>query len=219
MDFFNEDCIKVMSEMPDNSVDLFLTDVPYGEINRPSNGIRKFDKGAADIVTFDVDKFITEANRITSGTIIVFCGISQLAKFSEYFRNEQESKRGTMRQLVWTKTNPSPVNGDYIYLSAIENAIWFRKRGGVFNAHCKKNVFSYPCGRSKVHPTEKNHDLIKELILDNSNEGQLVFDACAGSGTHLMVAKQLGRNVAGCELNPEWFEIAKERIESVNKGE
>ena len=111
--------------------------------------------------------------------------------------------------------NPSPMNGNYIYLSGTENAIWFKKHGGTFNAHCKSNVFKYPCGRSKLHPTEKNHGLLKELILDNSNEGDLVFDPCAGSGSHLLVAKENNRNFLGTELDTNYYNLAKERIESL----
>lgn len=109
------------------------------------------------------------------------------------------------------------MNGQHIYLSGIENAVWFKKRGGTFNAHCKNTVFRYPCGRSKLHPTEKNHDLLKELILDNSNEGDLILDPCMGSGSHLYVASSLGRNCIGIELDEEYFNIAKERIENNKK--
>ena len=87
------------------------------------------------------------------------------------------------------------------------------KRGGAtFNAHCKNTVFRYACGRSKLHPTEKNHDLLKELILDNSNEEDIVFDPCAGSGSHLLVAKENNRRWLGVELNREYFNIASERV-------
>ena len=106
------------------------------------------------------------------------------------------------------------MNGQHIYLSGIENAVWFKKRGSVFNAHCKNTVFKYPCGRSKIHPTEKNHDLLKELITDNSNEGDIVFDPCCGSGSHLLVAKQCSRKYLGIELDDTWFETAKSRIET-----
>ena len=104
------------------------------------------------------------------------------------------------------------MNGQYIYLSGIENAVWFKKKGATFNAHCKNPVFRYACGRSKLHPTEKNHDLLKELILDNSNEGDIVFDPCAGSGSHLLVAKENNRQWLGVELNREYFYIACERV-------
>ena len=104
------------------------------------------------------------------------------------------------------------MNGQYIYLSGIENAVWFKKRGGTFNAHCKNTVFKYPCGRSKLHPTEKNHELLKELILDNSNENDIVFDPCSGSGSHLLVAAQSNRNFIGVELNEEYYKISRERL-------
>ena len=56
--------------------------------------------------------------------------------------------------------------------------------------------------------------MLKELILDNSNENDVVFDPCAGSGSHLLVAKENNRHYIGCELNTEWFEIAQERLNS-----
>ena len=141
--------------------------------------------------------------------------MNQVSNIFNYFDNYAKQHKGTVRQLIWKKTNPSPMNGDYIYLSGVENAVWFKKKGGVFNAHCKSNVFEYPCGRSKCHPTEKQHDLLKDLILDNSNENQVIFDPCCGSGSHCLVASENNRLFVGCELNPNYFQIAKDRINNV----
>ena len=207
------DCLELMKNIPDGSVDLVLTDIPYDGVNRKSNGLRTLDKGKADIITFDLLGFVEEIYRVASGTIIIFCGQGQLSEMFKFFLEKQKESKGTVRQLVWRKTNPSPMNGQHIYLSGIENAVWFKKRGGVFNAHCKNTVFDYPCGRSKLHPTEKNHELLKELIFDNSNEGDIVFDPCMGSGSHGLVAVQSGRNFIGIELDEGYFNIAKERIE------
>ena len=212
---YNADCITFMGGVSDDVIDLTLTDIPYSMGNMKSNGLRKLDKGKADILTFDIADFLENVYRITKGTIIIFCGQGQLSQIFNFFLEKQKKHKGTVRQLVWEKSNPSPMNGDYIYLSGIENAIWFKKHGGTFNAHCKSNVFKYPCGRSKLHPTEKNHGLLKELILDNSNEGDLVFDPCAGSGSHLLVAKENNRNFLGTELDTDYYNIAKERIESL----
>lgn len=210
---YNEDCMTIMSNIPTGGVNLTLTDIPYGEVNRNSNGLRNLDKEAADILTFDIQKFLSELYRITSSTIIIFCGKEQISELHKFFSDKQKKNQGTVRQLIWKKTNPSPMNGQHIYLSGIENAIWFKKRGGTFNAKCKNTVFEYPCGRSKLHPTEKNHELLKELILDNSNEGDIVFDPCSGSGSHLLVAKENNRKFIGSELNKKWFKIAEERID------
>lgn len=108
------------------------------------------------------------------------------------------------------------MNGQYICLSGVEFAVWFKKSGAkVFNAHCKNTVFKYPNGRSKLHPTEKNHELLKELILDNTNFGNIVFDPCMGSGAHGIVSVENGRNFIGIELDEHYFQIAKARIEEV----
>lgn len=205
------DCLKLMRFMPDNYVNLTLTDIPYDGVNRVSNGLRVLDKSKADIITFNLNDFLEEVYRVTKGTIIIFCGQNQLSEIFDYFK----VKDGTVRQLIWKKTNPSPMNGQHIYLSGIENAIWFKKRGSVFNAHCKNTVFEYPCGRSKLHPTEKNHDLLKELILDNSNENDIVFDPCLGSGTTAICSVELNRHYIGIELDKDYYDIACKRLDEV----
>ena len=207
------DCLELMKDIPDGSVDLVLTDIPYGECNRNDNGLRNLNKENADIETFNLQEFLIEVYRVTKGTIVVFCGQHQFSEIKNFFQEKQDKNKGTVRQLVWRKTNPSPMNGKHIYLSGIENAVWFKKRGGVFNANCKNTVFDYPCGRSKLHPTEKNHDLLKELIFDNSNEGDIVFDPCMGSGSHGLVAVENNRRFIGIELDDGYFNIAKKRIE------
>jgi DNA modification methylase len=209
------DCMEYMKEMKNESVNLILTDIPYNEVNRESNGLRNLDKEKADVMTFVLSEFLDEVYRVCKGTIIIFCGKEQLSEIHRYFADKQKKQKGTVRQLIWRKTNPSPMNGQHIYLSGIENAVWFKKRGSSFNAHCKHNVFNYPCGRSKLHPTEKNHDLIKDLILDNSNEGDLIFDPCAGSGNLLAAAIIAGadpKKVYYNEYSHDIFEIGKKRL-------
>lgn len=210
---FNTDCMEFMSNIKQDGVfDVTITDIPYDKVNRTDNGLRNLDKSYADILTFNLNDFLDEVYRLTKGTIIIFCGNEQYSIIYDYFNTKSISKQGTTRQIVWHKTNPSPMNGQYMYLNATENAVWFKKRGTTFNAHCKHNVFNYPTGRSKIHPTEKNHELIKDLILDNSNEGDIIFDPCAGSLAHCLVAKENGRRYVGCELNKEYFDSGIERL-------
>ena len=203
------DCITEMKLMSSNSVDLTLTDIPYNVVSRKSNGLRQLDKKEADVLTFHLPSFLIEVERITKNSLIIFCGKEQFSQIYSFFAN----KKGTVRPIVWQKSNPSPMNGQHIYLSGVEFAVWFKKSGAkTFNAHCKNTVFKYPNGTSKLHPTEKNHGLLKELILDNSNEGDIVFDPCCGSGSHLLVSKELGRNYLGIELDENYYKIAEERL-------
>ena len=211
---FNADCMEIMSSIKQGVFDVTLTDIPYDMVNRADNGLRNLDKSHADILTFNLDNFLNEIYRLTKGTIIIFCGNEQYSTIYDYFSTKSAAKEGTTRQIIWHKTNPSPMNGQYIYLSATEKAVWFKKRGATFNAHCKHNVFEFPTGRSKIHPTEKNHELIKDLILDNSKEGDIIFDPCAGSLAHCLVAKENGRRYVGCELNKEYFDSGIERLKN-----
>jgi len=108
------------------------------------------------------------------------------------------------------------MNGEYIYLNGTENAVWFKKKStGRMNSKCKKNWFIHSVGSSKFHPTEKNHKLLKELILDNTDENDLVVDTCMGSGSSGIVAIENKRRFFGIEIDEKYFNIAKERIDSV----
>src|SRR5690554_5891806 len=205
----NDDCMNIFPFIGDNQVDFTLTDIPYNVVTRKSNGLRNLDKENADILTFNLQDFLEQVYRITKNSIVIFCSKEQFSFIYEFFAKQ----KGTVRPIVWEKSNPSPMNGQYIYLSGVELAVWFKKKGAkVFNAYCKNTVFKYPNGTSKLHPTEKNHKLLRDLILDNTNENDIVFDPCMGSGSHLLVAKDNNRKILGIELDSCYYEIAKNRL-------
>lgn len=114
--------------------------------------------------------------------------------------------------IVWEKTNPSPMNGDFIWLSGIEFAIYGKFPNATFNGHCRNTVLKYPSGTSKVHPTQKNLQLFEDLVLTSSNQGDVVLDFCMGSGTTGIACKNLKRKFIGIELDEKYFNIAKKRI-------
>lgn len=213
---YNIDCMDYMKTLSNNSVNFTLTDIPYDEVQRSTNGLSQMKSldnlGDADKLKFDLNNFLDEVYRITSNSLCIFCGKEQLSTICEYFKN----KPGTCRTIVYKKTNPVPSNGKYVYLSGIELAVWFKKRGAkTFNAYCKNTVFEYPIfgGKKRIHPTQKHPDLFKELILDNTNEGDIVFDPCAGGMTAALAAHSTGRNFICCELNEEFFNKGKEMLE------
>ena len=212
---YNANCLEKLRDLKSDSVDFTLTDIPYNVVNRKSHGLRSLNKRKADILTFEITVFLDEIYRITKNSVCIFCSKEQFSTIYSYF----SSKKGTVRPIVWQKSNPSPMNGKYIYLSGVELAVWFKKSGGkVFNAYCKNTVFKYSNGNSKIHPTAKNLKLFKELILDNSNENDLILDPCMGSGTTGMACLDLKRNFIGIEIDKEYFEIAKSRIDNHSKS-
>lgn len=94
-----------------------------------------------------------------------------------------------------------------------EFAVVSKKSKSTFNHKYKSSIFEYPTQKNQIHPCEKNHKLIAELITDNTKENEIVFDPCAGSGTTILEAIKLNRKGIGCELNLEYFIKANERIE------
>ena len=120
------DCLALMKNIPE--VNLLLTDIPYEEVNRKDNGLRNLNKDKADIKTFDLDIFL-ETIYEKANIFIIFCGNEQYSRIYRFFSNKQKEHKGTVRQLIWAKSNPSPMNGEYVYLSGTENAVWFKKKG------------------------------------------------------------------------------------------
>ena len=87
----NSNCIKVMKSMLSESVVFTLTDIPYDAVNRDSNGLRNLDKKEADIITFDLNEFLEEVYRITSNSIVIFCGKEQFSGIYEYFASKKRN--------------------------------------------------------------------------------------------------------------------------------
>lgn len=212
--YTNEDCMIGMAKMGDSSVDFTLTDIPYAAVNRQSNGLRSMDKEAADVMRFDLDLFLHEVLRVTKNSICMFCGKEQFSKIYEFFAGQA----GTVRPIIWEKSNPSPMNGQFIYLSGVEMAVWFKKKGAkTFNAHCRNTVFKYPNGKREIHPTQKNIELFKQLIVENTNANDTVFDPCAGSATSLLAAKILNRNAKGFEIDADYYKASSQRLDETQQ--
>lgn len=182
-----------------------------GGVNRKSNGLRNLDKRDADIFTMDMSTLVKEMVRVTRGSGYIFCGWGQVSEIVSIIKDLGISSR----IIVWEKTNPSPMNGQSIWLSGIELAVYFKKKNATYNQRCKNVVVRFPCGRGKVHPTEKPLKLFKHFIEVSSNEGDIVFDPFLGSGTTAVGAKELKRKYIGIEISEEYCRIAQDRVDNV----
>lgn len=212
---YHGDCIDIMSKMSDDSVQLTLTDIPYDECDKLSGGLRQIDKGQADQLNFDLDIFLNEVRRVTSGSIYIFCGIQQVSTiYKKFHENEMIT-----RHCVWQKTNPSPMNGQSTWLSAMENCIFAKFSGATFNASCEPNVWKYKSGTAKVHPTQKPIELMIKLVEVSSDKEDIVFDPCVGSGTTAIACVKTHRHFIGIELEDEWYPLARHRVNQAVQGD
>jgi len=213
---YNDDCMKILSTLNSESINLTLTDIPYDEVNRKSGGLRNLDKSNADIITFLLDDFIDEVVRVTSGSIYIFCGSVQVS----HIRNRFIEHNLSVRHCIWEKTNPSPMNGEHMWLSSIENCVFGKKSGAYFDIkeRCKSSVWKCPTEKFKGHPTPKPIQLMERLIQASSKPEDIILDPCMGSGAVGIAAKRTRRNFIGVELDKKYYNITQDRINKAVSG-
>lgn len=202
------DCLELMRDIPDGSVDMVLTDIPYGEVVQQSSGLRLLDRGDADRCDIDLGRLCEQFVRIAIGSIYIFCGTEQISTLVGHLRRTGL----TTRVGVWEKTNPSPMNGKRLWISGLEFCVFARKPNAYFSEHCKKAIWRSASGRAKTHPTEKPISIMERLIIASCPNGGTVLDCCAGSGTTGVAARNCGRNFILIEREPKYVEVIRNRL-------
>lgn len=230
-------CVETMSNLKDNSVDLIVTDPPYnlGNFmrNRATN-LKKMrnnffgDAGWDDLEFQDwiehMDSFFEQSQRILKkgGSIIMFMS---LIKVETIIKLAEKNKFYYKTTGVWHKTNPMPRNMNLHFINSIEGWIYFTSvtRTGTFN---NNGIAIHDYIESSVtpknekiyggHPTQKPEKVIQHFVELLSNPGEVVMDPFMGSGTTGVVAKKLGRDFIGIELQEDYFDISLKRISDVS---
>jgi DNA modification methylase len=204
------DCMDVLPTF--GKVDAVITDPPYGEVNRKSSGLRNLDVGCADIVTFDEAELAGHLSRL-SDTVYIWCGTEQVSAY----RAELVALGMSTRVCVWEKTNPSPMNGQHLWLSSIELCVFGRRKGAKFNEFCASPVWRMATEPKEFHPTAKPIGLMERQVSASTAFGDTVLDPFMGSGTTGIAAVNLGRKFIGIEREDKYFDIACERIENAQR--
>ena len=228
------DCLGIMKEFPEKSIDLVLTDPPY---NIASNS-KLTKKGNAVISTKDawgnefkdewedlegyikwVVKIFAKINMVltVNASLIIFFDRAYTGIFVYLFEKELGLK--FRNKIYFEKLNPLPHFRKNNYRSCVEEAIWFTntKSGDYFinfiSQEKMKQIFKGDIGQKETtHPTEKYHWMIEPLITRHSKQQHVVLDPFLGSGTTAVVCEKLNRRWIGIELEEKYCEIAKKRI-------
>ncbi len=207
------DCLEVMKQIPDKSVDLVLTDPPYG-MNYQSarrTATPQFEKIENDVSLEWVKPFLKEVYRVLKDNthIYLFCNDYAISDF----RKELELVGFTpKRTLVWVKNNHTSGDLEGDYGNKTEFIIYAQKGRRALNGKRETNVLNAKRVPTMVHPTEKPIDLFAFLIRKSTEEADIVLDPFLGSGTTAVAAVELKRKFIGIELSPEYCKIAEERI-------
>lgn len=232
---YKGDCLEIMKDIPDGSIDMILCDLPYGTTQNKWDSI------------IPLDKLWEQYNRIIkdNGAIVLFAqtpfdkvlGASNL-KHLKY-------------EWIWNKKlGTGHLNAKKMPLKKHENILVFYKKLPTYNPqfsigepydkgfgfgessnygkqiaviHKNESGKRYPTSildftnanrQNRLHPTQKPVALLEYLIKTYTNEGEIVLDNTMGSGSTGVACLNINRKFIGIELDDTYFEIAKQRIEN-----
>lgn len=212
-------------------VDHIITDPPYNisqdnNFNTMKNPRAGVDFGAWDRGKFDLFSWIPQYAKILkpNGSMVIFCSYRYMSYIIDMLESDN-CKMAVKDVIVWQKSNPMPRNIDRRYVQDMEFAVWAVKKNAkwVFNklpdSPYNRAFFttSTVAGTERLgHPTQKSLELMKKLVLIHTNPGELILDPFMGSGSTGAAALELGRDFIGVEMTPEYFEMAKNRLETLS---
>lgn len=235
------DCLDLMETIPDKSIDMVLCDLPYGTTRNKWDTIIPFDRLWANyeriikdngaIVLFSAEPF---TSLLINSNIKLFRYdlIWAKAQGSDFLNANRKPLRSHENICVFYKRQPTynaqkNEGKPYKAKSGETTSSNFGKFNG--NHHTEnKDGKRYPLtvlnfygehNRGKVHPTQKPVVLLEYLIKTYTNPGDVVLDNCMGSGSTGVACINTARDFIGIELDERYFDIAKHRMESVQKGE
>lgn len=231
------DCYKLIEAIPDRSVNIIYTDVPYLYMESHSEGgseiHRRVNKTADELKRNNIadgfdyaifNEFVRIQPKINC---FIWCSKLQLLDIANWFMawSSQNNRPVFFELLVWAKTNPIPSTNNK-WLSDLEYCLYFRESGVKLNDGYENKHKFYVSGINKsdkdeyLHPTCKPLSFVEKNLKNVAKKGDLVLDPFLGSGTTTIACKHLGLDYIGFEINPDYFKIAKDRMEGVNqKGE
>ena len=237
----NGDCLEVMKDIEDESIDCIICDLPYGTTQCPWDSVIPFDKLWAEyhritkpnaaIVLFGAEPF-SSALRLSN--------VDEF-KYDWYWRKPRGTGHlNAMKQPLrdveivsvfyrqpctynpqYTKGEPYSAlkGGKKSYVSEAGETTYGKfKNGAEFRNDNPGIRYPKQCiefgvvERDTLHPTQKPVDLLRYLVLTYTNEGDIVLDNCMGSGTTCVAAIMEKRKYIGIEKEPKYFAIAQERV-------
>ena len=235
------DCLELMKDIPDKSIDMILCDLPYGTTRNKWDSIIPLDE-----LWKHYERIIKD-----NGAIVLFAqtpfdkvlGCSNLKLLKYEWIWEKEAGTGFLNAkkmplkiheniLVFYKSlptyNPQMREGFKPYKGKVSAKNLSSSNYGDSNNDTVTEVQyegRYPISivdfsrdRSKLHPTQKPVALLEYLIKTYTNEGDVVLDNCMGSGSTCVACVNTGRHYIGFEKEPEYFDIACERLDEAEEG-
>jgi len=231
------DALTLMRDLPAESVDLLIADPPYNLGKNYGNNVDLKEK--QDYQTF-TRSWLEEASRILKpdGSIFCFMGVKFISRL--YITLEEDLELTPQGWITWHYTQGigrkrgfSPRHEDILWFSKGNEPVfnlddvripqkYYRKRNNMAGANpgdvWQFSHVHYCAAEREDHPTQKPEALIERIIAAASNPGDLVLDPFVGSGTTCRVAKVMGRNSIGFDINPDYIAMSEARLAAPFEG-
>ena len=186
----NADCMDILKQLPDKCIDLVLTDPPYrdNKDNQPTIDMRN-NGTMKEFGNKPTNEMWYEIFRVSKNQIIFGCNNFNLTNYKGF--------------LVWDKQMPFNFNMSMAEIAYISEGLATTSK--IFSVRAN--------GQSdRIHPTQKPLELFEKILLQYSNENDLVLDCFSGSGTTAIACHRLKRRFICIEKDPEYWAKSVERL-------
>ena len=209
MEILNGDCLDLLDDIPDNSVDIVYTDAPYIPPQHSST-LTKYKKSLSEMGILEnfYKRFIEKIDRVlkNDGMLLLYCNCDSYPMF--YIHLYPYVKK--LRCFIWDKISCSL---GYTFRHQHEMILC----GERVNMKCIKcgtgDIFKYHAvkANSKTHPAEKPIDLHEHILKNIVKNDSVVLDTFMGTGSIGVACKNIGCKYIGIELDDTYFKVAEER--------
>jgi len=213
---YQGDCLEVMKDIDDNSIDLIVTDPPY-LINYKTNHRKNKEHEFCSVIQNDnnpllISEYIKQCNRIMkdNSAMYMFCSCDKV----DFFKQELEKYFKIKNIIIWVKNNWTAGDLKGQFGKQYEMILLVNKGRKEINGKRYSDVWNFKrvAGNKQTHQNEKPVNLIEQCISSHSTKNDLVFDGFAGSGTTGVACKNLNRNYILIEKEPKYIDIINKRL-------
>lgn len=224
IELYNESCLSVLDRFikEGRKVDLIVTDPPYKVIsggnkntNAPKGCLAKNDGKIFKHNDLKEEEWFPRIYEVLRDPGHAYIMVNTL-NLERYLTLARKAGFLIHNLLIWEKNNVLP---NRYYMKNIEYVLFLRK-GKAFSINNKgsKTCHKFKNLQGRDHPSEKPIDLMEFYISNSSQEGETVMDFTMGGGSTGVACKNLNRNFIGIELDPEYFDLAKGKLEEAQSN-
>ena len=210
---YQGNCLELMKEIEDESVDMILTDPPYGMDFQSNRRKNKYNRIIGDCNLDWIDKFTEQSYRVSKNNSAhyVFCSFHNIDIFKQSFQKKFIIKN----ILIWEKNNTGMGDLEADFAPKIEFILFLMKGRKTINGNRDPNILRFNKTGNIYHPTQKPIELFEYLLSKFSAIEEVILDPFAGSGTTGVACVMTNRKYILIEKDEKYCEIARKRIEEI----